>query len=181
MGGCRRAFESPRTIHKGKNTAIGHARLEEGGSPPEDSPPSRWQTVEIGARAGGLVDNPPVRFRRAPGMLPLPAPVAGGSIEALERFLNTKTKPTFVRAVTWILQALRGKGPSPVEALIGEQGTAKSTFSWCQRALVDPNSVPLRSLPRDDRDLFIAATNSHVLAFDNVSGLQPWLSDALCH
>ena len=83
-------------------------------------------------------------------------------------------------AVTWILQALRGKGPSPVEALVGEQGTAKSTFSWCQRALVDPNSVPLRSLPRDDRDLFIAATNSHVLAFDNVSGLQPWLSDALC-
>ena len=40
--------------------------------------------------------------------------------------------------------------------------------------------MPLRSLPRDDRDLFIAATNSHVLAFDNVSGLQPWLSDALC-
>ena len=63
MGGCRRAFESPRTIHKGKNTAIGHARLEEVGSPPEDSPPRRWQTVEIGARAGGLVDNPPVRFR----------------------------------------------------------------------------------------------------------------------
>ena len=63
MGGCRRALESPRTIYKGKNTAIGHARLEEVGSPPEDSPPRRWQTVEIGARAGGLVDNPPVRFR----------------------------------------------------------------------------------------------------------------------
>ena len=141
---------------------------------------STWQTVEIYAEGWRIVDNPPVRFRRAPGMLPSPAPVAGGSIEALEKFLNTKTKPTFVLAVTWILQALRGKGPSPVEALVGEQGTAKSTFSWCQRALVDPNSVPLRSLPRDDRDLFIAATNSHVLAFDNVSGLQPWLSDALC-
>ncbi len=83
-------------------------------------------------------------------------------------------------AVTWILQALRGKGPFPVEALVGEQGTAKSSFAKCQRALVDPNSVPLRSLPRDDRDLFIAATNSHVLAFDNVSGLPSWLSDALC-
>ena len=113
-------------------------------------------------------------------MLPLLAPVAGGSIEALENFLNTKTEPNFVLAVTWILQALHGKGPFAIEALVGEQGTAKSTFSWCQRALVDPNCVPLRSLPRDDRDLFITATNSHVLAFDNVSGLQPWLSDALC-
>ena len=127
-----------------------------------------------------IVDNPPVRFRRTPGMLPLPAPVAGGSIEALEKFLNTKTEPDFVLAVTWILQALRGKGPFAIEALVGEQGTAKSTFTWCQRALVDPNTVPLRSLPRDDRDLFIAATNSHVLAFDNVSGLPSWLSDALC-
>jgi hypothetical protein len=28
--------------------------------------------------------------------------------------------------------------------------------------------------------LFIAANNGHVLAFDNISRLQPWLSDALC-
>jgi hypothetical protein len=35
-------------------------------------------------------------------------------------------------------------------------------------------------LPRDDRDLFIAANNGHVLAFDNVSGLPAWISDTLC-
>ena len=26
----------------------------------------------------------------------------------------------------------------------------------------------------------IAANNGHLLAFDNLSGLSPWLSDALC-
>jgi hypothetical protein len=36
------------------------------------------------------------------------------------------------------------------------------------------------SLPREDRDLFIAASNGHVLAFDNVSGLPAWISDTLC-
>ena len=41
-------------------------------------------------------------------------------------------------------------------------------------------SAPLRALPREDRDLFIAASNGHVLAFDNVSGLPPWISDTLC-
>ena len=64
--------------------------------------------------------------------------------------------------------------------LSGEQGSAKSTFSGILRALVDPNTAPLRALPREDRDLFIAATNGHVLAFDNVSGLPAWLSDTLC-
>jgi hypothetical protein len=46
--------------------------------------------------------------------------------------------------------------------------------------LVDPNTAPLRALPREDRDLFIAATNGHVLAFDNVSGLAAWISDTFC-
>jgi hypothetical protein len=38
----------------------------------------------------------------------------------------------------------------------------------------------LRALPREDRDLFIAASNGHVLAFDNLSGLPAWISDTLC-
>jgi hypothetical protein len=38
----------------------------------------------------------------------------------------------------------------------------------------------LRSLPRQERDLFIAANNGHVLAFDNLSALPCWLSDTLC-
>jgi hypothetical protein len=46
--------------------------------------------------------------------------------------------------------------------------------------LLDPNTAPLRALPREDRDLFIAANNSHVLAFDNISGLSPGISDMLC-
>ena len=64
--------------------------------------------------------------------------------------------------------------------LSGEQGSAKSTFSSILRSLLDPNTAPLRALPREDRDLFIAANNGHVLAFDNVSGLPAWISDTLC-
>jgi hypothetical protein len=67
-----------------------------------------------------------------------------------------------------------------VIVLAGEQGSAKSTFSAILKALIDPNTAPLRALPREDRDLFIAANNGHVLAFDNVSGLPAWISDTLC-
>jgi hypothetical protein len=73
--------------------------------------------------------------------------------------------------------------------LTGEHGTAKSTFARIMRALLDPHTTPLRSPPREDRDLFIAANNGWVIAVDNVSKLPDWLSDlvtynyliTLCH
>jgi hypothetical protein len=85
-----------------------------------------------------------------------------------------------VLAVSWLLATYRNCGPYPVLVLSGEQGSAKSTFSELLRALIDPNTAPLRALSREDRDLFIAANNGHVLAFDNVSGLPGWISDTLC-
>jgi hypothetical protein len=48
------------------------------------------------------------------------------------------------------------------------------------KALVDPNAAPVRALPREERELMIAANNGYLLAFDNLSGLPAWLSDALC-
>jgi hypothetical protein len=67
----------------------------------------------------------------------------------------------------------------PVLAIAGEQGSAKTVLSKLLRA-DRPQRTPVRALPRNERELFIAASNSHVLAFDNLSGLPPWLSDTLC-
>lgn len=139
-----------------------------------------WQAVEIDAAGWRVIDTPPVRFRRAAGMQALPVPERGGSIAALRRFLNVRSDSDFVLAVAWLLACLRPRGPYPLLALTGEQGSAKSTFSAILRKLIDPNTAPLRALPREDRDLFIAANNGHVLAFDNLSGLPPWTSDTLC-
>lgn len=139
-----------------------------------------WRAVAIDAAGWRVIDNPPVRFRRAAGMQALPAPVAGGSVEALRSFLNVRSDADFVLVIAWALACLRNRGPYPVIVLSGEQGSAKSTFSAILRALLDPNTAPLRALPREDRDLFIAASNGHVLAFDSVSGLPAWISDTLC-
>jgi hypothetical protein len=139
-----------------------------------------WRAVEIDEAGWRVVEEPPVRFRRAAGMQPLPVPVTGGSVETLRTFLNVGSDADFVLVVAWALAVLRNRGPYPVIVLSGEQGSAKSTFSAILRSLLDPNSAPLRALPREDRDLFIAASNGHVLTFDNVSGLPAWISDTLC-
>jgi hypothetical protein len=139
-----------------------------------------WRVVEIDNNGWRVIDSAPVRFRRTAGMKPLPVPVPGRSIELLRGYLNVRSDADFVLAVSWMLAGLRDRGPYPVLVLSGEQGSAKSTFSAMMRALLDPNTAPLRALPREDRELFIAATNGHVLTFDNVSGLRPWISDTLC-
>jgi hypothetical protein len=139
-----------------------------------------WRAVAIGADGWRVIGCPPVRFRRCPGMLPLPAPERGGSIEMLRRFLNLSSQDDFVLIVAWLLAALRPEGPYPLLAISGEQGSAKTVLSKVLRAVIDPNVAPVRALPRDERELMIAANNGHVLAFDNLSGLPAWLSDALC-
>ena len=121
-----------------------------------------------------------MRFRRSPGMLPLPVPERGGSIEVLRSFVNLSSQNEFVLIVAWLLAALRSGGPYPLLAVSGEQGSAKTVLSKLLRALVDPNEAAVRALPREERELMITANNGHLLAFDNLSGLSPWLSDALC-
>jgi hypothetical protein len=139
-----------------------------------------WRAIEIGAGGWRIADTPPVRFRRASGVLPLPEPERGGKIDDLRPFLNVRSERDFVLVVSWELAAFLDHGPYPVLAFAGEQGTAKSTASKVLRELIDPNTASLRALPRNDRELFISATNAHMLVYDNVSGLQPWLSDTLC-
>ena len=60
----------------------------------------------------------------------------------------------------WTLACLRDRGPYPVLVLSpASRDRPSSTFSAILRALIDPNTAPLRALPREDRDLFIAASN----------------------
>jgi hypothetical protein len=139
-----------------------------------------WEAVEVGRDGWRVIALPPVRFRRASGMLPLPVPERGGSIEELRSFLNLRRCDDFVLVAAWLLGALRPHGPYPLLAISGEQGSAKTVLSKLLRSLVDPNVAPVRALAREERDLMIAGNNAHLLAFDNVSSLSPWHSDALC-
>ena len=138
-----------------------------------------WHAVRITAAGWRMVQAPPVRFRRTSGSMPLPFPERGTAIDALRPFLNVH-EDDFVLVVAYLLASLRPRGPYPISVLYGEQGTAKTNFIRRLRSLVDPNLVPTSSLPSSGRDVFIAANNSHVQGFENVSKLTDLLSDILC-
>lgn len=139
----------------------------------------QWRAVRIAADGWAVVSHPPVRFRRPRGLQPLPVPVRGGSLERLWRFVRVAPEDQLL-VIGWLLMAFRPRGPYPVLALTGEQGTGKSTTARVLRRLVDPNDADLRAEPREERDLWVAAVNGWFVALDNVSRLPSWLSDALC-
>jgi hypothetical protein len=138
-----------------------------------------WQVVQITPNGWRVVDESPIRFRRSRGMLPLPTPEPGGSVDQLRDFFNLD-EIAWRMVISWLVATLRPRGPYPILALFGEQGSGKSMTARLLRELIDPNAAPLRAEPKDGHDLMIAANNSWCLALDNLSNVQPWLSDALC-
>lgn len=112
-------------------------------------------------------------------MLPLPRPVGGGNLDELRGFVNVPDERTWILLVYWHIGCFHPRGPYPVLVLQGEHGSGKATLRVL-RELIDPNLSATRTTPRDERDLAIAAKNAWVVALDNLSGLQTWLSDALC-
>jgi len=141
------------------------------------------EVVEVSRDGWRVAKDSPVNFLRPKGILPLPRPADSGDIEALWPFLNlpkTSSYEAWILTVAWLIQAFNPHGPYPVLVFNGEQGTAKSSSAKRLRSIVDPNIAPIRTTPRSEHDIAIAASNSHILAYDNVSNMQPWLSDALC-
>ncbi len=139
-----------------------------------------WHAVRIVEGEWKIIPDPPVKFRRERGMLPLPVPSPGGSLEELRSFVNVSSEDDWRLLVAWVTAALRPIGPYPILNLTSEHGSGKSTQARLIRSFVDPNAAPLRAQPKEGRDFVITANNSWMIALDNLSGLSPWLSDALC-
>jgi len=163
-----------------------HLRVgERGGKFYLDLGTELWDAVEVDSDGWRIVQNPPVRFVRAAGTLPLPYPTGDGSIEDLRGLLTlgdgAEDEKSWRLILAWLIQALRpGAGHYPILILLGGQGTAKSTTSRMLRNIIDPNTVEDTGEPRGVEGLHIDASCSWVLAYDNLAKIREWLSNALC-
>jgi hypothetical protein len=125
---------------------------------------------------------PAVKLIRMSGMKDLPLPKAGGLPHSgLMKFkkvllLDDQQWPL---ALAFLIGALRPSGPYAFLAIEGEQGSGKSLRCELCKAVIDPG-IPMRSsLPKSVQDLMIIAHHSHVIIFDNLSGITAEMSDAL--
>ena len=139
-----------------------------------------WAVVRIAADGWSIVPQSrcPVKFVRSKSMLPLCEPSFDGNLGLMSGFVNTRDGWPLVAG--WLVGALNPREGYPVLVLTGEQGTGKSVAAELLRSLVDPNSAPLRSMPRKESDLMISAKNQWCLCWDNISSVPHNTSDALC-
>ena len=135
-----------------------------------------WRVIHVHADGWDVIKNPGLKFIRHPGMEALPIPEPGGKLSELGNFVNA-TGPDLLLVTAFLIMSFHPTGPYPVLLLHGEQGSCKSTCARVLRELVDPNSAPLRSRPRTDRELAISADHSWLISFDNLSTVSDWFSD----
>ena len=71
----------------------------------------QWRAAEITSTGWRIINDPPARFQRRRGMLPLPVPVAGGSIADLRPFINVASDTDFCLMVTWLIPGTSANWP----------------------------------------------------------------------
>jgi hypothetical protein len=138
--------------------------------------------VKVAADGYAITDEPAVKLIRMSGMkaLPLPrgdAPPQSGLLKFKKLLLLDDRQWPLVLA--FLIGVLRPSGPYAFLAIEGEQGSGKSLRCELCKAVIDPG-IPMRSsLPKSVQDLMIIANHSHVIIFDNLSGITSEMSDAL--
>ena len=137
------------------------------------------RAVAVREQGWSIVDRPGVHFRRPEGLLALPEPARGGSIDLLRKYVNL-SEPDFRLMIAWLTAAMRPVGPYPVLVLNGEQASGKSTLARILRMLVDPQASPVLALPNSTHDLMVTAANGWLLIYENISGISDWFSDCVC-
>ena len=139
-----------------------------------------WRAINVTSTGWEIVTNVPVKFRRTRGTLSLPEPVRGGNLDELREFTNLPDDDEWAVYKAFLISTLRPDGPYPILILTGEQGSAKSSASRICMSLVDPRKPVTRGLPRDPRDLMLAAANVGSWRSTTCQKLTDWLSDTLC-
>ena len=137
------------------------------------------RAIKITSRGWSIEDEPPILFKRTVLNGALPDPERGGSLDELWGLLNVTEKDRPLVAA-WLIAALFHNIPHPVLSFFGEQGTGKTTAHKMLVTSIDPGPVPNRKPPRDPDSWVTAAQGSWFVGIDNLSDVQPWLSDSIC-
>lgn len=171
-----------KALYEGEEREV-HTRLAGwGGKVYLDLARPDWLVVEVGPEGWRVIPahEAPVRFRRGRHQKPLPLPERGGGLAPLLDLLPLRDRRDVALVLGWLVGTLSPRGPYPILVLAGAKGAGKSTAARLLKALVDPQEAPLRAEPKDVEALMVAAKASWVLAYDNLSKVPSWLSDALC-
>ena len=145
---------------------------------------AHWQAIEIDSDGWRVIDDVPVHFRREAGMLPLPTPSTidpKKGMEQLKEVLRLRDERDFVMIVAWALAALAGRSPVHGPRLPWRAGSTKTSSRLCGAVAGRPQRVAAAGRSRKMCTRFSSPpSHSRSSAYNNLSHLPDWLSDAIC-
>jgi hypothetical protein len=145
-----------------------------------DMTDERWRAVEIDAGGWRIVDRPPILFRRFQHQVRQVEPEGGGDLDDIFNFVNIADEDDRLILKCQLVASLIPGIPHPILVLMGPQGCGKTAAHKILRSLVDPSSIPVLSFSHDPEEMALLLHQHYCPYFDNVSKLQPWISDILC-
>ncbi|MDW7658026.1 MAG: hypothetical protein SCM11_12730 [Bacillota bacterium] len=118
-------------------------------------------------------------FKTYPHQLPQVPPIDGRALDEFLALFNVSQEDRLLFKVFVVSLFIPGL-PHPILKIEGEKGSAKSTATRLLKLLVDPSKVELLSFPRENREMVQQLDHHYYLAYDNLSSIPRWASDALC-
>ncbi|WP_195215061.1 hypothetical protein [Bifidobacterium breve] len=123
-------------------------------------------------------------FRRSPAMKPLPLPKRTDNWRtSLQKLWDVVNVPEEYRplVVAWMVHCIIHENATyPILLFQAEQGSGKSWTLRIVCGLIDPSRDTGGALPANEDAFAIAALNSRLLPFDNISTIPPSKRDLLC-
>ena len=141
-----------------------------------------WQVVKI-TEDGWQLEQSPIIFRRygSTGIQVIPSKEYPEDIfDQFISLINVKTDEQKLLLKCYIIALFVPEIPKPIQMLYGEQGAAKTSEQEAIKDLVDPSPILTVTFPRDINELVQKLMHNYVCYFDNISFIQPWVSDQLC-
>lgn len=137
------------------------------------------RAVHITPEGWSIINPPPVKFLRFPGMAALPTPSRDGSLDDLLKIINV-SEDDAVLVKAWLVGTYSPYGAKAILAIYASGGSGKTWLMKRIRDCIDPNSADVTMSPRNIQDMVIAARQNAVLAYDNVSTMNHTMLDAVC-
>ncbi|MFH2111743.1 MAG: hypothetical protein ABIJ47_10855 [Candidatus Bathyarchaeota archaeon] len=141
----------------------------------------RWEAIHVTREGWEVVSRPPILFRRYPHQKPMVRPAPGGNLASLLDFCNLSSVDDQLLFLVIAVHYLIPGFPHIGVCLWGTHGSVKSTQQRLVKALIDPSSVGLLSMPGpNDMAELIQQLDHHYLPFyDNVTSVSNDQSDTL--
>jgi len=140
---------------------------------------AEWRQIVLDVKGWQVTHHTVPVFRRFNHQEPLPLPRNDGDVMRLFEFLPISVPETQLLVLAWLAACFVPWLSKVILLVLGQQGSAKTTFCRLVRQLVDPSRT-LGLGEVHERDVVQVLQHHAVPVFDNVSHFTARISDTLC-